>query len=466
MVFSSLHFLYIFMPVFFFLYYLTPHSFKNLTLLLGSIAFYAVGAIEHPEQLLLLFIAITVDFYAAIGIEKFKKKKKLFLIGAIGYHLFWLFIYKYMGFVEGEFNDLIGIFTKNVQFDFFQSLILPAGISFYTFQGLSYVLDVYREKYPAEKVYLRLAVYISMFPQLIAGPIVTYPDVKSHMKKRHVNLQMVLNGLGIFIFGLGMKVLLANTIGNLWSEVAGLGYASISTPLAWLAIVAFAFQIYFDFYGYSIMAIGLGKMMGFKFPKNFDHPYISVTMTEFWRRWHMTLGSWFREYVYIPLGGNRGGEKATYRNLLIVWMLTGVWHGAGYNFLLWGLFLFALIVLEKKFYGKFMDKYRFIGHIYMFVVICVSWVLFAITDMSQMATFFGKMFPVFTSASGIAATDYLKNYSIVLIAGVLFSTKLPYRLLHKIRNHKIVLVFLAAILGFSTYWLWLGMNNPFLYFRF
>ena len=469
MVFSSLEFIYIFLPLFFLCYFFVPHSFKNLILLLGSIVFYAVGSIEYPAHLALLFLAVGIDFYAAIAMEKHENLKKPIMTGVIVYHLVWLFVFKYLGFVEGQFNHLLGLFGSEFSFEFAKNIVLPAGISFYTFQGLSYVIDVYRGKYPAEKVFLRMATYISMFPQLIAGPIVTYPEVRKHMAKRRHTLKLIIEGTEIFIFGLGMKVLLANTIGGLWTEVAAVGYDSISTPLAWVAIFAFTFQIYFDFYGYSLMAIGLGKVMGFSFPKNFDHPYTSRSMTEFWRRWHMTLGSWFREYVYIPLGGNRGGERATYRNLLIVWLLTGIWHGAGYSFLFWGLFIYILIALEKKYYLTYLEKIPGIGHLYMLVVIPVSWVFFSITDISEIWTFLGKMFPIFGNAAGTVANDYvsyLKNYSIVLLAGALFSTKVPYILLRKIKNKKIIWAFLAVILAASTYWLWLGMNNPFLYFRF
>lgn len=469
MVFSSLEFIYIFIPLFFGCYFFVPHQFKNLIILLGSIIFYAVGAIENPNHLALLFLAVIIDFYAAIAMEKHRKQRKVIVTGVIIYHLVWLFVFKYLGFVMEQVNGVIGMVGSDFEFTFAKNIILPAGISFYTFQGLSYVIDVYREKYPAEKVFLRLAVYISMFPQLIAGPIVTYPEVRQHLKKRRHTMKNIIEGLEIFVFGLGMKVLLANTIGGLWTEVAGVGYDSISTPLAWIAIMAFTFQIYFDFYGYSIMAIGLGKVMGFQFPKNFDHPYTSLSMTEFWRRWHMTLGSWFREYVYIPLGGNRGGKKKMYRNLLIVWLLTGVWHGAGYNFLFWGLFIYVLIALEKKYYLSYLERYPLMGHLYMILVIPVSWVFFSITDVSEIGTFLWKMFPLFGNAAGVVANDYLTyldNYGIVLAAGILFSTRIPYKLLGKIKDHRMILVFLGVVLAASTYWLWLGMNNPFLYFRF
>ena len=280
----------------------------------------------------------------------------------------------------------------------------------------------------------------------------------------------MLDGIGTFIFGLGLKVLLANPIGKMWAQVCAIGFESISTPLAWLAIAAFSFQIYFDFFGYSLMAVGLGKMLGFKLPKNFDHPYLSLTMTEFWRRWHITLGSWFREYVYIPLGGNRKGKITEFRNLLIVWLLTGIWHGAGYNFLLWGAVLFVIIGIEKLFLGKFLNKYPSVGHIYMALIIPVTWTIFAVEDLGQLGIFLSRMFPFF--GQGVWSVfrydylKYLKLYFPFLIAGVLFSTKLPYKLLKRIKNRTVIWVILAVIFAASVYCMYKGLDDPFLYFRF
>lgn len=277
-----------------------------------------------------------------------------------------------------------------------------------------------------------------------------------------------MRGLGTFVFGLGMKVLLANQLGGLWRDAKAIGFDSLSTPLAWMAILAYSFQLYFDFFGYSLMAMGLGRMMGFRFPKNFDHPYLSLTMTEFWRRWHITLGSWFREYVYIPLGGSRAGKLCTFRNLLIVWTLTGLWHGFGLPFLLWGLSLFVLIALEKLLYGKTLSRKAILGHLYMLFCIPLSWVLFSCESVSQASVLFSRLFAVngvFPSFSG----DYIKYFGIYgkyLVLGFLFSTYLPYNLLKSIRNRYVLAAFLLLIYGASVYCLWRGLNDPFLYFRF
>ena len=347
---------------------------------------------------------------------------------------------------------------------------MPIGISFYTFQGISYIVDVYRGNAKAERSLLRYAVYISMFEQLIAGPIVTYGQVEKELYKRKIKVSSVLKGMGVFIFGLGLKVLLANPIGKLWSQTCAIGFESISTPLAWMAITAFSFQIYFDFFGYSLMAIGLGKMLGFKLPKNFEHPYTSLTMTEFWRRWHITLGAWFREYVYIPLGGNRNGKIATVRNLLIVWLLTGLWHGAGYNFVLWGTVLFLIIMLEKFFIGKYLNKMPVIAHIYMLILIPITWAIFAIDDIAQLGVFFTRLFPFFGQGVwSIFRYDYLKYLNLFypfFIAGILFSTRLPFRILKQIKSRVVICLLLSVIFGASVYCMYRGFDDPFLYFRF
>ena len=309
-----------------------------------------------------------------------------------------------------------------------------------------------------------------MFEQLIAGPIVTYSQVKKELYSRKINLQLVINGIGTFIFGLSLKVLLANPLGKLWSQTCAIGFESISTPLAWMAIIAFSFQIYFDFFGYSLMAMGLGKMLGFQLPKNFNHPYLSKSMTEFWRRWHMTLGSWFREYVYIPLGGNQKGKVFTIRNLFVVWLLTGVWHGAGYNFLLWGCILFLIIVLEKYVIGDYLNQHTICGHLYMLFLIPLTWAIFAIEDIGQLGQFFMRLFPFFGQGIwSIFQYDYLKYFNLYypfLITGFLFSTKLPYQVLKKIKHTKIIYIFIMMIFFASVYCMYQGLDDPFLYFRF
>lgn len=464
MVFSSLQFIFIFIPIFFGCYYVMPDKYKNIILLLGSLSFYFVGTKDNPEYFILFLLSIMLDFGIGLAIEKYERHKKLFLIVGVVFHLLCLGTFKYSGFLFGEINRLVPSLDLAIQF------ILPIGISFYTFQGISYIADVYKGTIRAEQSLLDYAVYLSMFEQLIAGPIVTYSHVEKELHSRKIRMAVVLRGVSIFIFGLGFKVLLANPMGKLWSQTCAIGFDSLSTPLAWMAIIAYSFQIYFDFFGYSLMAIGLGGMLGFRLPKNFDHPYTSRTMTEFWRRWHITLGTWFREYVYIPLGGNRKGTLATVRNLFIVWMLTGIWHGAGYNFLLWGAVLFLILVIEKFLIGKFLNRVPVIGHIYMVLLIPITWSIFAITDMSQLATFFTRLFPFFGQGVwSIFRYDYLKYWNIYwpfLLAGLLFSTRIPFRLLRKIKNPIVINILLVVIFGASVYCMYQGFDDPFLYFRF
>lgn len=464
MVFSSIDFLLKFFPIFFLCYYLTPNKYKNFTLLLGSLAFYFIGTINAPYHFAILIACIIVDFYVGLGIQRFGKLKKPLLIFGIVFHLICLCTFKYAGFVIGELGKISDCF--NVAVDF----ILPIGISFYTFQGISYLVDVYRGTVQTEQSLLNYAVYISMFEQLIAGPIVTYGQVEYDLQKRNIWVEDALKGFGIFVFGLGLKVLLANPLGKLWSQTLAIGFESVSTPLAWMSIIAYSFQLYFDFFGYSLMAIGLGKMLGFELPINFDHPYTSLTMTEFWRRWHITLGSWFREYVYIPLGGSRKGAVRTVLNLLIVWLLAGIWHGAGYNFILWGLLLFFILFIEKFFIGKYLNAHPTLGHIYMILLIPLSWAVFAVTDFSQLGVLFTRLFPFFgQGAWSIFRYDYLKylgQYYPFLIIGVLFSTKLPYKHLKKVKSKVVIVIFLAAILIGSLYCMYRGLDDPFLYFRF
>ena len=350
------------------------------------------------------------------------------------------------------------------------NLILPIGISFYTFQIISYLVDVYRRETKAEKSLISLGTYLCMFPQLIAGPIVNYHLIQEQLHKRKHSMVKVESGLKVFALGLAYKVLLANRVGHLWTEVTAIGYESISTPLAWMSIVAYSLQLYFDFYGYSLMAIGLGRMMGFDFPQNFNNPYMAVSMTDFWRRWHMTLGGWFREYVYIPLGGNRGGFAKTVRNMFVVWLLTGLWHGARWKFVLWGLLLFVLLFVEKAGLGKVLERHKALGHIYMILWIPLSWLVFVITDLSQLGIYLQKLFPFFGSTGTVLFQgDYLKygkTYGIYLVLGILFATGVQEKLLKKNKNRLWVILLLLALFWASVYCMYLGMDDPFLYFRF
>ncbi len=464
MVFSSLEFIFIFLPVFFIFYYIFPDRLKNFILLIGSLCFYFIGTFKYPIHFILFILSIYIDYKSALLMKKYPKNKKLFLVSSIVFHLIFLGFFKYFGFILYEIENYFPAFKINLD------IALPIGISFYTFQGISYVVDVYKEKINAEKSLLNFGVYISMFEQLIAGPIVTYRQVQNELGCRKILFPKILNGIGTFIFGLGLKVLLANPVGKLWTDVKAIGFESISTPLAWMAIIAFSLQIYFDFWGYSLMAIGLGKMLGFNLPKNFDFPYLSRSMTEFWRRWHITLGNWFKEYVYISLGGNRKNRILNIRNLFIVWVLTGIWHGAGYNFLIWGIFLFLIILFEKLFLGKYLEKMPILGHVYMIFLIPLSWAVFAIDDVNQLGIFFSRLFPFFGQGVwSIFPNDYLKYlklYYPFFIIGILFCTKIPFKILKKIKNKFFIWIILGTIFAFSVYCMYKGLDDPFLYFRF
>ena len=471
MVFSSIAFIMYFMPVFFLVYYILPASYKNAWLFLASLGFYYYGVRGNPGYLLLMIMSVVVNFVAGklIEAQKTKRARKAWLVVGIVYDLGWLILFKYLGFLIENLNALFGAMHVKVQLETW-NLILPIGISFYTFQIISYLVDVYRRETKAEKSLISLGTYLCMFPQLIAGPIVNYHLIQEQLHKRKHSMVKVESGLKVFALGLVYKVLLANRVGHLWTEVTAIGYESISTPLAWMSIVAYSLQLYFDFYGYSLMAIGLGRMMGFDFPQNFNNPYMAVSMTDFWRRWHMTLGGWFREYVYIPLGGNRGGFAKTVRNMFVVWLLTGLWHGASWNFVLWGLLLFVLLFVEKAGLGKVLERHKALGHIYMILWIPLSWLVFVITDLSQLGIYLQKLFPFFGSTGTVLFQgDYLKygkTYGIYLVLGILFATGVQEKLLKKNKNRLWVILLLLALFWASVYCMYLGMDDPFLYFRF
>ncbi|MCR5301990.1 MAG: MBOAT family protein [Lachnospiraceae bacterium] len=463
MVFSSLLFLFWFIPIFFGVYYICPGKFRNAVLFIGSIVFYAWG---EPSYLILIFISILVNYAAGLLIARFRTSgghtfsEKAAFVSAIVFDFGMLFVFKYTGFFVENIN---AIFNTDIPDP---KLTLPLGISFYTFQIASYVIDLYRGRIREERDPLTLGTYLVMFPQLIAGPIVVYSQVSEELHDRRVSIEKISDGITIFIMGLASKVLIANTAGQLWSDLEGIGYDRISMPLAWLGVLAFTLQIYFDFNGYSLMAIGLGKMLGFNIPQNFDHPYISRSLTEFWRRWHMTLSGWFRDYVYIPLGGNRKGKARTYVNLFVVWFLTGFWHGAGWNFICWGLFFFVLLSVEKSFLGKPLEKHPHIARVYALILIGLSWMIFAITDFSQLGVYALRLLS-FGSISGCSdVIYYLRNYGVVLALGCLFSTPLPGRLFAKIRQKAAGYAVLLVLLFVSICYLADEAYNPFLYFRF
>lgn len=474
MIFSSLLFIFWFMPVFFIVYYLVPMKLKNIVLFIGSLIFYGWG---EPKYLILLGISILVNYFAGRLIDRAKRRNstvnstenaeekageeglgKPVLIGALAFDIGMLFFFKYINFFIDNINAVTGAGLSRV------NITLPLGISFYTFQIMSYVIDLYRGKVRVETSLIDLGTYLCMFPQLIAGPIVVYSDVSEALKSRIISPAGVEEGLKLFILGLGSKVLIANSAGALWKELETIGYSALSSPMAWLGMLAYTLQIYFDFNGYSMMAIGLGRMLGFEFPKNFNLPYTSLSITEYWRRWHMTLSGWFKEYLYIPLGGNRRGPVRKVFNLFIVWFITGFWHGADWNFILWGLYFFVLLMAERAGLGRFLEGNRVIARIYSLLAIGFGWMLFAISDLRQLGVFLSRLF-----VGGVSneILYYVRNYGVILLAGCLLSSGLGNRLYEKIKDRRLIVIpVLTGIFVLCTAYLADASYNPFLYFRF
>lgn len=456
MVFSSLIFIFRFLPIFLITYFFTPYKYKNLSLLIFSLIFYTFG---EPKYFPLMLASIIVDYTISIKIEnnfENKIKCKLLLLLSIFFNIGMLLFFKYSNFFIENVNTLFNTSINNIKVN------LPLGISFYTFQTLSYTIDVYRGKFKAERNIIDFGAFVSLFPQLIAGPIVKYSDINKDIKVRSISLRNIEEGLEEFIIGLSKKVLIANNIGMLWNEISNKNIGSISMPLAWLSVLAFSFQIYFDFSGYSSMARGLGKILGFNFPTNFNFPYISRSISEFWRRWHITLGSWLKEYIYIPLGGNRVSQKRLFFNLLLLWFLTGFWHGAEYNFILWGIYFFILIYIEKLFLSKILNRYIIFSHIYTVFALLIGWCIFAITDLNTLRLYLGKLFTFDLTLDYIF---YLKNYLIIFMICIVSSTPLIEKLYSRFnKSIKTVLIFILFLLSIA--YLVDSSYNPFLYFRF
>ncbi len=461
MVFSSILFIFRFLPATFFAYYLTPQRWRNVTLLIASLIFYSWGEVRYFP---IMLSVILVNYFAGLLLEKWKNRKalkKITLAVSVIFSIGFLAFFKYSNFFIENVNFLFGTswplleVTKN----------LPLGISFYTFQIMTYTIDVYLGKIEVERNIINFGTFVVLFPQLIAGPIVKFSDISNELKKRSLSLEQIQDGIELFILGLGSKVLLANNIGALWTELDTTGFAGISTGAAWLGIIAFELQLYFDFSGYSLMAIGMGKTLGFHFPQNFNYPLISRSMTEFWRRWHMTLSGWFREYLYIPLGGNRVSVPRQYLNLFIIWFATGLWHGAAWNFVLWGLYFGVLISLERLFLRPLLDRHRIFSHLYATIGLLVGWSLFAITDMGRIGEFFGRLF---TFHSGDDWMFYLRNYGITMLLGIVFSLPVLNKLREKCPKFckYAQLPFLALVFLLSVAYLVDSTYNPFLYFRF
>ncbi len=465
MLFSSIPFLYYFLPCVLLLYLIAPRRLKNAVLLLSSLFFYAWG---EPKYVLLMAVSILVGYFCGLGVDRSKSNtgRRVWLIASMVLTLGFLAYFKYADFFIESFNSLTGLGIPALR------IALPIGISFYTFQIISYVIDVYRGDTPVQRNIISFAAYVSMFPQLIAGPIVRYTDIAREIDSRSHTLQGIADGIRRFVLGLGKKIIIANVLGELCD--AFLASADRSLAFCWLYALSFTLHIYFDFSAYSDMAIGLGKIMGFSFPENFNYPFISRSITEFWRRWHMSLGSWFRDYVYIPLGGNRCSKAKQMLNIFIVWMLTGLWHGAAWNFVIWGLFFGILLLIEKLWLLKGLEKLRGIRHVYVMLMVMLSFVMFNASDVSDGLTVIGAMFG---GGDGIISAEfvyYLRSYGLTLIVGVIGSTPLVKKAVLALRatsgGEKVISIveplLLVAVLLVSTAYLVDGSFNPFLYFRF
>lgn len=464
MVFSSLIFLFAYLPLVLGIYYLVPRRFRNAFLLFANLIFYAWG---EPVYILLMAFCTAINFLCGYLIDKYRadaRKAKLFLVLSIVVSLGLLAVFKYTGFVASILKLLPGLGGIAVPI-----IPLPVGISFYTFQSMSYTIDVYRNDAKVQKSPISFATYVSLFPQLIAGPIVRYRDVQDQLDERRENIAQFAAGVRTFVVGLAKKVLLANAMGELWTVLSADG--SGGWLAAWFGIIAYAMQIYFDFSAYSDMAIGLGRMFGFEFMENFNYPYIAKSVTDFWRRWHISLSTWFRDYLYIPLGGNRKGVAKQIRNLLIVWLVTGLWHGANANFILWGLYYFVLLVLERFVLRRVLEKLpKFITMPITFILVLFGWVVFFFTDLTQMGAFFGRLFAfggvAVTGESGYLVLDYLP----LMVIAALAATPLGKRLYGSLRKNawvgyaEWVVVLLAMLL--CTAALVSQSYNPFLYYQF
>ena len=472
MVFSSLVFLFVFLPIVLVLYYLSGKKYRNYLLLLASLFFYAWG---EPTYVVIMLVSIGANYLCGLLVDE-KRADKVRVAGvviSVIFNICMLGVFKYSGF-----------FVKNINTAFNTSLpvpeiALPLGISFFTFQAMSYVIDVYRKDAKVQKNIFDLSLYISLFPQLVAGPIVRYQTVANQIEEREHNIIKFGDGVRRFIIGLGKKVLLSNSLGMLADSVFGMQTYQLAVVSTWLGILAYSLQIFFDFSGYSDMAIGLGKMFGFEFLENFNYPYISQSASEFWRRWHISLGSWFRDYVYFPLGGSRRGNVRTYINLFIVWFLTGFWHGASWTFIAWGLYFGLLIGMEKSYLGKLLNKVpRFVRHIYLLLVVMIGWVFFRADSFSYSIEFIKNMFFMGTNVifDGVAAS-YINDYWFVLVLSMIFCMPIVdwFRRKIEVANDKILESNISYVLNSVVYTgillivifkLVNSTYNPFLYFRF
>ena len=457
MLFSSIPFLFYFLPVVLLLYGISPRKLKNFTLLVCSLVFYAWG---EPRLVVLILATVLIGYILGLLTERFPKYKKLFLVLSLTLSLGFLGYYKYVDFFITNINNVTGLSIPLLK------VTLPIGISFYTFQLLSYNVDVYRGEVPAQRNFIDLAAYIALFPQLIAGPIVRYSDVALQLRNRTHSWDKIAVGVRRFVLGLAKKILIANALGELCDIFRATGDQSVL--YFWMYAIGFSLHIYFDFSGYSDMAIGLGKIFGFDFLENFNYPYISKSATEFWRRWHMSLGSWFRDYVYIPMGGSRVKKWRMFFNIFTVWMLTGFWHGAAWNFIIWGLYFAILLVVEKVFLLKYLNRSKILSRVYLLFAVVISFVIFNATNMGEAFQYIGGMFGAgklpLVSAE---ALYYLRSYAVIFIMAIIGATPIPKLIAGKIKAVQYVEpAFLLVLLVLVTAYLVDGSFNPFLYFRF
>lgn len=427
MVFSDSVFLFMFLPLTLAVYYAVPFAFKNTVLFLTGLLFYAWG---EPVYVLIMLLSTAIDYCAGRLMDRFDSNKnirKATLLVSVVMNLSLLGIFKYGSFFIGSVNGIFGSAIPD------PGLPLPIGISFFTFQSMSYTIDLYRRNIKVQKNFIDFAAFVTMFPQIVAGPIVRYEDVSAQLACRRIDLSSMSDGITRFVCGMCKKVLIANSIGALWTDVKAQDYASMPAATAWLGIAAFTLQIYFDFSGYSDMAIGLGKMLGFDFPENFRYPYNSKSIAEFWRRWHITLGDWFKSYVYFPLGGSRGSTAATIRNTLIVWLLTGLWHGASWNFILWGLYYGVLIILEKFVFRRLLERTpSALQHILTMLAVVFGWVIFEITSPASELEFVKAMLGFGGSFANSFTLNALHNYAVTFIAAIAISTGIPLKMCKKL----------------------------------
>ena len=464
MVFSSLVFMFAYLPITLLAYYLVPRQGRNIFLFIVNLIFYGWG---EPKLVLLMVFNIFFNYIGGWLVDKYRadaKKKKLFLILTCVLDIGILAVFKYTGMITETLNMLPFLKIPELQ------ISLPIGISFYTFQTMSYVIDVYRDDAPVSKNFINFGTYVALFPQLIAGPIVRYRDVAEQLVNRRETLEMFTRGVKLFMVGLAKKVIIANTMGTLTTNIFATTDEN-GVVGTWVGMIAYTFQIYFDFSGYSDMACGLGNMMGFEFLKNFNYPYIAKSITDFWRRWHISLSTWFKEYVYIPLGGNRKGVKRQILNLLIVWGLTGLWHGAAYNFVLWGLYYGFLLILEKFVLKKFLDRLpSFVQHIYTLFIIIIGWGLFYFTDVGQLGEFMVDLFNFGNGICGDQAFNLIMSNLPMLIIAAVASTPLATMLYTRFEHRRFMWIpetlYCIGVLAVSTASLVNQSYNPFLYFRF